>query len=349
MQKNPDNLEFPFSTLDTGRLLTPADKFYVRTHFEVPELDAKNWRLKVEGAVNQPFEIDFDELRRLPARTITALLECAGNGRVMLDPPQTGIRWELGGVGTAEWTGVPLAALLERAGVKPQGVEVVLEGFDAGEFKPPQLPTPGKIHYARSLPLAKAGKADEVILAWAMNGGDLAPRHGHPVRAVVAGWYGMASVKWLRRILVIDHHFPGFFQTMDYAIWERRDGLPRLVPVTEIQVKSQIARPAPFETVPKGSAYSMFGAAWAGESQIVRVEISDDGGRNWNEARLIGEPVRFAWRFWKYDWRTPEKPGRYFVMARATDEKGRTQPMKRDPDMRNMVIHHALPIEVQVR
>jgi DMSO/TMAO reductase YedYZ molybdopterin-dependent catalytic subunit len=160
-QKDPENLEFPFSALDSRRLLTPNEQFYVRTHFEVPEPDAKTWRLNVDGEVERPFELGYDELRRMPSQTVTALLECSGNGRVFLEPPQVSIRWELGAVSTAEWKGVPLAAVLERAGIKSNAVEVILEGSDKGEFKEPNPKTPGVIPYARSLPLAKA-KAPEV-------------------------------------------------------------------------------------------------------------------------------------------------------------------------------------------
>jgi DMSO/TMAO reductase YedYZ molybdopterin-dependent catalytic subunit len=347
-QRNPDNLEFPFSTLDIDRFLTPNEQFYVRTHFEVPKLEAKTWRLAVEGEVSKPFEIGYDELRKLPARTVPALLECSGNGRGFLKPPQVGIRWELGAVGTAEWTGVPLAAIIERAGVKPGAVEVVLEGADKGEFQPPLPRTPGKIAYARSLPLSKA-RQEEVLLAYAMNGEELPPRHGHPVRAVVPGWYGMASVKWLERIIVTDRPFRGYFQTMNYAIWERQHGLPSLVPVTEVQVKAQVARPAPFEVVPKGTKYRMYGAAWAGESGVAKVEVSDDGGQTWRAATLVGKAIRYAWRFWEYDWTTPGSSGRHVVMARATDSRGSTQPAERDPDRRDAVISHILPIEIEVR
>jgi DMSO/TMAO reductase YedYZ molybdopterin-dependent catalytic subunit len=347
-QRHPDNLEFPFSTLDADRILTPNDGFYVRTHFEVPKQETGSWRLSVEGEVEHPFEIGYDELRRMPSKTLTALLECSGNGRVFLEPPQVGIRWELGGVSTAEWAGVPLAAVLERAGVKPGAVEVILEGADRGEFKEPNPKTPGIIPYARSMPLSKA-KAPEVLLAYRMNGEPLPPRHGHPVRAVVAGWYGMASVKWLRRVVVADRPFDGYFQTFMYATWERRHGLASLVPVTAIQVKAQVARPAPFEVVAKGTRFRMHGAAWAGESDVAKVEVSDDGGKTWATAKLLGEPVRFAWRFWEHEWRTPDRVGPHVVMARATDDRGRVQPMERDPDRRDAVINHVLPIEIVVR
>ena len=347
-QRDPTNLEFPFSSLDTDCFLTPVDRFFIRSHFAVPGRSSEAWTVRVEGEVDRPFTIDLDELRRMPSRTITALLECSGNGRGFLKPPQVGVRWELGAVGNAEWTGVPLAAILERAGVKPAATEVILEGADRGEIKPPQHETPGVIAYARGLPLSKAG-SEEVLLAYAMNGEELPPGHGHPVRAVVPGWYGMASVKWLRRIVVSDRPFQGFFQTMDYAIWDRRQGLPTLVPVAEVQVKAQIARPAPFEVVAKDTNYRMFGAAWAGEAPVARVEVSDDGGRSWSPARCLGESIQFAWRFWEHDWRTPDRPGRRILMARATDERGRSQPMERDDDRRDAVISHVLPIEVEVR
>ncbi|MFO0889855.1 MAG: molybdopterin-dependent oxidoreductase [Isosphaeraceae bacterium] len=203
------------------------------------------------------------------------------------------------------------------------------------------------IPYARSLPIAKAASPD-VLLAHAMNGRPLPPRHGHPVRAVVAGWYGMASVKWLSRIVVTDRPFDGFFQTFMYTTWERRHGLPTLSPVSVIQVKAQIARPAPYELLPRQASYRMFGAAWAGEDHVSKVEVSDDGGKSWALATLLGEPVRFAWRFWEHGWRTPSEPGRHLLMARATDTRGRTQPLVRDPDRRDAVISHALPIEVEV-
>lgn len=347
-QREPENLEFPFSILDTDRSLTPNEQFYVRTHFEVPEIGAKTWNLKVEGEVEHPFDLGFEELRGMPSRTVTSLLECSGNGRVFLELPQVSIRWELGGVGNAEWTGVPLGAVLERAGVRPDAVEVILEGSDRGEFKEPNPKTPGVIPYARSLPLSKA-KSPEVLLAYEMNGEPLPPRHGYPVRAVVAGWYGMASVKWLKRIIVTDRPFDGFFQTFLYTTWERRHGLPSLVPVTEIQVKAQIARPAPYEVVPKGSEYRIYGAAWAGESAATRVEVSDDGGETWAEAKLLGEPAPFTWRYWEHAWTTPGRAGRRILMARATDQRGRTQPMQRDRDRRDAVISHVLPVEVEVR
>src|SRR5262249_52224093 len=169
-QKNPDNVEFPFATLDS--FLTPNEQFYIRSHFDVPKLDANTWHLKVGAAVTTPYEMASAEMRKMPPHPRPALLECPGNSRVFLKPPQIGIRWELGGVSNAEWTGVRLADVLERAGVKEGAVEVILEGADKGESREPNPRTPGVIPYARSLPLAKA-RRPEVLLAYQMNGKDL--------------------------------------------------------------------------------------------------------------------------------------------------------------------------------
>lgn len=345
-QNNPDNLEFPFADLDG--FLTPNEQFYVRTHFHVPKLDAKSWRLKIEGAVRKPLEIDLDELRKMPARTLTAVLECSGNNRIFLKPQQNGLRWELGGVSNAEWTGVRLADVLDKAGVENDAVEVIAEGADKGEFKPPHPPSPGTIAFARSLPLKKA-RRPEVMLAYKMNGKDLPAAHGAPVRLLVAGWYGMASVKWLQRLIVTKRPFHGYFQTFMYSLWDRSQGVPELVPASDIQVKAEIARPILKEVVPVQSTYRIFGAAWAGESTVAKVEVSSDGGKTWHEAKLSDEAVPFTWRRWEYQWRTPEEKGPCFLMARATDARGRSQPMQRDTDRRDGVINHVLPIEVELR
>jgi DMSO/TMAO reductase YedYZ molybdopterin-dependent catalytic subunit len=344
-QKEPENLEFPFSALDS--YLTPTERFFIRSHFAVPKLDAKAWRLKVEGAVERPLELTYDELLKLPSRTQPALLECAGNGRVFLVPQVRGLQWELGAVGNAEWTGVPLAAVLEKAGVRSGAVEVVLEGADRGEVRDEPKPA-GVIPFARSLPVDRA-RQPEVLLAHQMNGTALSPSHGYPVRAVVPGWYGMASVKWLTRIIVIDRPFLGFFQSFDYTYWQRREDGPVVVPVTELQVKAQVARPAMHEVVRAGTAYRMHGAAWTGDSEVTKVEVSTDGGKTWSEAKLLDKPVRYAWRRWEHKLRSPDQPGRYTVMVRATDQRGQAQPAQRDPDRRSYMISHLLPIEVEVR
>lgn len=181
-----------------------------------------------------------------------------------------------------------------------------------------------------------------------MSGKELPPAHGHPVRAVVAGWYGTASVKWLRKVVVADAPFHGYFQTSMYTIWKRVAGNPTLVPVTDIQAKAEVARPMGGEVVPAGKPYRVFGAAWAGEADVTGVEVGTDGGKSWAGARLTGEEKPFCWRFWEYEWKSPPV-GKTTLMARATDSKGRTQPMERDTDRRDAVISHVLPVEVEVR
>jgi DMSO/TMAO reductase YedYZ molybdopterin-dependent catalytic subunit len=343
-EKDPENLEFPFSSLSQS--IIPNDRFYVRNHFAVPKLDVKTWRLRVEGAVKKPFELDHAALRKMKPSTLIALLECAGNGRGFLVPKARGVPWQLGAVGNAEWTGVPLAAVLDRAGLRDGAVDVVLEGADSGSVAAAGGP-PGTIHFARSLPLTKA-KRPEVLLAYRMNGADLPAAHGFPLRAVVGGWYGMASIKWLKRIVVTDRAFNGYFQSMDYSYYERRDGLPVVAPITEMQVKAQIARPSAQEVVPLKKAYRIHGAAWAGESNVTRVEVSTDAGKTWAQAKLLGKEVPLSWRLWEFSW-TPAKAGRATLMARATDARGRTQPMQRDPDRRNYMVSHVLPTQVEVK
>ena len=182
-----------------------------------------------------------------------------------------------------------------------------------------------------------------------MNGEDLSPPHGHPALAVVPGWYGMASVKWLRRVVVTDRPYQGYFQTFTYTVWERRDGaLPSLVPVTEVDVKAQIARPMAHETIATGKPYRIFGAAWAGEPEIVKVEVSTDGGTTWSTATLDQQSQPYAWRFFHFDWTSPPQGDRT-LMSRATDTRGRTQPMERDPDRRDAMITHVQPMTVHVR
>lgn len=344
-EREPVNLEFPFPTLDAE--ITPNHRFFVRTHFKIPQLDSAAWRLRIDGHVEKELEFSYNELRKLPARNVTATLECAGNGRGFLVPKAKGLPWELGGISTAVWTGVPLAALLEKAGVRVGAVDVVLEGADQGEINDDPK-SPGKIAFERSLPLAKA-RQPEVLLAYQMNGEPLPVKHGFPVRAIVPGWYGMASVKWLKRISVTSRPFQGYWQSVTYAYWQTEMGRPTLVPVTTMAVKSTIARPCLQEVVPAGKPYRVHGAAWAGEADIAKVEFSSNGGRTWQSAKLVGQQVPFAWRLWEFDWDVPRQPGTYPLQARATDTLGRTQPLAHDRNHGGYQIHHVITVEVEVR
>ncbi len=343
-EKEPANLEMPFANLDG--FITPNEQFYVRCHFPIPEIEARDWRLKVEGAVEHPFELAYNEITRMKTRTITATLECAGNSRVFLVPKVKGTQWELGAVGNAEWTGVALADVLNQAGMKDNACEVILEGADNGAIPEPPRPA-GKIHFARSLPKAKA--MDDVLLAFKMNGEPLPAAHGFPLRAIVPGWYAMASIKWLERIIVTEKVFNGYYQSIDYAHWQQSEAGPALVPITEMQVKAEIARPGINEVVRAGSSYLVAGAAWTSRSEIAKVELSTDGGAMWQVVRLIDQPVKNAWQLWEFDWKTPSESGHCSLLARASDVRGRTQPDKRDADHGTYMINHSLPIDVEVR
>ena len=336
---DPPNLEMPFETLDG--FITPTKSFYVRTHFPIPKIDRDAWRLRVEGEVEKPFQISYDELIRLESHKVPVMLECAGNNRTFLEPKVKGVQWGLGAVGNAEWTGVPLSILLERVGVKASAREVILEGADHGRVDDPKAPA-GELKFARSIPLEKARK--DALLAHKMNDIDLPPEHGFPVRAIVPGWYAMASIKWLTRIIVIDRPFNGYYQTLDYAFWRNNE----LVPLREMQVKAEIARPVTGETIPANSTYRIHGAAWTSDGEVTTVEISTNGGSTWSNATLLGESKPNTWRLWEFVWRTPAKAGKATLIARATDSRDRTQSVERDPDCGTYMINHLLPIEVEV-
>lgn len=343
-EKEPANLEMPFGELDGWT--TPNDQFYIRAHFPVPEIDLTKWRLKIEGAVNSLLDLSLEDLRGLPMTTVPATLECAGNGRIFLVPKVKGTQWELGAVGNAEWTGVSLGEVLRQAGVKESAIEVVLEGGDSGTISESPKPA-GKIHYARSVPLGKA--LDGVLLALEMNGEPLTPSHGFPLRAIVPGWFGMAAVKWLQRVIVTEQPYYGYYQTVDYAFWQRDATGIGLVPITQMQVKASIARPGINEIIAAASTYKVTGAAWTADAEITRVEISTNDGATWSDASLGKHLAPNCWQLWEWDWQTPAKVGRYILKARATDSRGRVQPLERDMDRGTYEINHCLPIEVEVR
>src|SRR5215831_7300596 len=206
----PENSETPLA--DVRSWVTPTRLFFVRNHFDVPSLDTATWRLRVEGQVERPLALCWEELSAMPERTVFATVECAGNGRSFLRPRVDGVPWGAGAIGHAEWTGVPLRLVLQRAGVRQQAVEALFEGADWGSE--PDHPAP--MHFARSLPLSKAFDPD-TLLVLRMNGELLDPNHGYPLRLFVPGWYGVASVKWLQRIAVVNAPFLGYFQTVKYT------------------------------------------------------------------------------------------------------------------------------------
>lgn len=340
--ESPLVVEFPFA--DSGETMTPSDRFFIRHHFPVPDVDPLSWCVSIEGALDAPFTLSLDALRALPAVTVSAVIECAGNGRAFTNGFASSVQWELGGVGCATFTGVPLRTMLANVLLHANAVDVIFEGADHGPEH--RLPGAPDIHFARSVPLATAMRPD-VILAYEMNGQPLEPDHGAPLRVVVPGWYGVTSVKWLSRIIIATRPFTGFFQSAEYTYW-RTDarGIER-APVTSLQVKSEIARPYPGEHVDVGVPYRVFGAAWTSDAFITSVDISTDAGLTWTPATLGAVPDAHAWQSWEVEW-IPEAIGNHTIMARASDSAGRIQPIAHDPNHENYMVHHALPIEVRV-
>jgi len=303
--------------------VTPIGLHYVLTHYDIPVAQADTWRVSVDGHVLRPLQLTLDELQSMDRITVTVTLECAGNGRALLSPRPVSQPWVHEAVGTAEWTGVPLATILDRAGLSPSAREVAFRGVDRGvEGGEPQ-------NYERSLPVADA-IAPGVILADEMNRRPLPPQHGFPLRLVVPGTYGMASVKWLDRIQVLDEPFTGYQQARAYRHRLREDEPGE--PLTKISPRALMLPPGIPEFPSRvrhlrPGPVALQGRAWSGWGRVVRVDVSDDGGRTWHKA-LVGEPPGpFAWAPWTFEW--DAHPGEmYELCCRATDETGRTQPLE---------------------
>lgn len=300
-------------------VITPNAAFYVRNHFSVPDCTASEWRLTVSGEVKRPMELAYEELRTLPSRTLMVTLECAGNGRAAMRPRAEGEQWQYGAVSTAAWTGVPLSAVLEAAGLSPVAHEIVVEGADRGYVAAAN----GVIPFARSLPLEQALHPD-MLLAYAMNGKPLPPEHGFPVRLVVPGWYGVAAVKWVRRIEAVAYSFRGFFQVDRYIMAHPQRGESDVTPLARIAVRSLITTPVDGDVLPRGH-HVLRGLAWSGAAPVRLVEVSVDGGATWEPATWTSEPARYAWRAWEHIWQAVGL-GELTLQSRATDEAGNSQP-----------------------
>jgi DMSO/TMAO reductase YedYZ molybdopterin-dependent catalytic subunit len=337
---SPENSETPLESIQGW--VTPNRLFFVRNHFHTPVIDLSSWRLRVEGCVERSAEWLWEQLLMLPQRSVFATVECAGNGRSFLQSKVSGVQWGAGAIGHAEWTGVPLRRILEEAGVRPDAVEVLFEGCDRGSE--PDHPEP--MQFARSLPLAKALDRD-TLLATRMNGELLSPDHGFPLRLFVPGWYGVASVKWLRRIEVLDRPFRGYYQSVKYTVQRRTPRGQESVVVGAMAVKSELIRPSAGAELGIGTN-RLFGIAWAGEEAVERVEVSTDGGHTWNPAELLGSPTPYCWTLWEYLWEVAQ-PGDYELLTRAVSASGRVQPMDHDPLNGGYLIHHSRPIPMHVR
>ena len=298
--------------------VTPIGAHYLLTHYDIPAADASTWQLVVDGLVERPLSLSMADLRRRPEVTRTVTLECAGNGRARLRPRPVSQPWLHEAVGTMSWTGTPLAGVLADAGVRDGAVDVVFTGADHGVEKGTEQ------DFQRSLSVADATDP-EVLLVWACNGIDLPPQHGYPLRLLVPGWYGMASVKWLRSIEVVDERFDGY-QMRAYSLRQRADEvgerLTRIAPRALVQPPGFPDYLSRRRVVPAGE-HRLQGRAWSGWGAITSVEVTVDGGATWESARLGSQPDPRAWVSWSSPWTAVA--GRYVVGARATDDSGRTQ------------------------
>jgi DMSO/TMAO reductase YedYZ molybdopterin-dependent catalytic subunit len=302
-----DNAEMRWEAMRDQGYLVPTERFFVRNHTRTPEIAAATWRLRVHGpGVRCPLALTYRDLERLPARTLTAVIECAGSGGRDLfgsqqGMPVDGTPWKLGGIGAASWRGVPLAEVLDRAGIEPAAVDVMAHGLDD-----PYLDAG---HVRRPLSVGKA--LDDALIALEMNGETLTPDHGFPARLVVPGWVGVASIKWLGALEVATVPQLSPWNTRWYA------GLA----VQPVKSAFELAWAA---VLPAGQRLLLTGRSWSGGAPIRDVEVSTDGGASWRRARLRGPNQEHVWVRWEVPW-TPTS-GRHELLARATDRAGLTQP-----------------------
>ena len=304
--------------------ITPVGLHYLLTHFDIPYVEEGSWKLEIGGSVGRAFSLTLADVKARPSVTRAVTLECAGNGRALYAPRPLSQPWLQEAVGTAEWTGTPLAAILEDAGPGDDAVEVVFTGLDRG--------IQGEVEhlYERSLPLTEAMR-DEMMLAYAINGHPLPPQHGFPLRLIVPGWYGMTHVKWLQSITVVTEPFTGWQQDVAYHLRESADEQGR--PVQRILPRALMIPPG-FPDFPARIRFvaagrvQLRGRAWSGWAPVERVEVSTDAGGTWAQAQLDGPVGEFAWSGWTFDWQAT--PGEYELSCRATDAQGNTQPLVAD-------------------
>jgi DMSO/TMAO reductase YedYZ molybdopterin-dependent catalytic subunit len=323
--------------------VTPVGLHYLLTHYDIPAVDAGTWRLAIGGAVERPLTLSLDDLRARPAVTRTVTLECAGNGRARLEPRPLSQPWLTEAVGTAEWTGVALAPLLAEAGLRDDAIELVFTGADRGiEGGEEQL-------YERGLPRADALGPD-ALLAYAINGQPLPPQHGFPCRLVVAGWYGMAHVKWLSAITAVSEPFDGYQNRVGYRLYDAAGAAG--APVTRILPRSLTIPPG----IPDFMTRARFvaagrcrleGRAWSGWAPVERVEVSVDGAATWADAELGPVPDERAWRGWSHDW--DATPGEHVICSRATDAAGNVQPVDPPWNLKGFANNEVERIAVTVR
>jgi DMSO/TMAO reductase YedYZ molybdopterin-dependent catalytic subunit len=313
--------------MDLEGHMTPTHLFYVVQHFAVPEpIRLEDWRMTIDGEVQNPVTLTYEDVRRMPARTVRTVMECSGSDANFFEYFQgqgpRPIRAEEGMIASAgEFTGVPLATVLARAGLNHRAAHVRVEGWDRGV---PPTATPGTppFYYDKGLPLEKALHPD-TLLAWAQNGELLEHLHGAPMRLLVPGWSGNWSVKWLQRIEVTAESPDCWYHWQFYYYGNAPDD-PNKELITTIGVRSIVTFPRDDQTTLQRGTHIIRGRAWSGAGAITQVEVSVDGGQTWHAAHLEPPRERWLWGRWSYVW--DAQPGQYRVMSRATDEVGRVEP-----------------------
>lgn len=311
------NAEMRWEAMRTQDYLVPNHLFFVRNHTRTPHINRATWRLRIEGSgVRTPVELSYEDILAMDAVSQVKFVECAGNGRSFFDTqqgtPALGTPWRLGAVGAAVWTGVPLVKVLERAGLKDTAVDVMPEGLD-----PEVSATLGRVR--RPLSIEKALDED-TLLVYGMNGAPLPEDHGFPVRLLVPGWVGIASIKWVGRIEVSEEPLFSPWNTTMYRLFG--EAYPDAPLLTSQEVKSAFELPFPANLRP--SRYLLSGRSWSGDGKIAQVEVSFDGGRRWVRAHLRPPNLPEAWVRWDVPWEA--RSGQYSLMTRATNEQGRIQP-----------------------
>jgi sulfane dehydrogenase subunit SoxC len=296
--------------------LVPNELFFVRNHTRTPTIEITNWRLKVEGSgVSRTLEFTYDELLAMPSVSFVRYVECAGNGRSFFEVAHgkkaQGTQWKLGAIGVAEWTGVPMREILERAGIKKTARDVMPEGLD-------------DLKVRRPMSLDKAMEED-TLLVYAMNGQTLPADHGFPLRVLTPGWIGVANIKWVGRIEVSEQPLFSQWNTETYVLIgpDHKPSPPAKGPILSLQsVKSALELPWGGEIA--SGRRLLRGRAWSPQGKIDRVEYSLDQGKSWQQARLREPNISKAWVRWDGEW--DGRPGKYLIRVRATDERGNTQP-----------------------
>lgn len=340
LSQSPMVLETPLDVFVADEINN--EDFFIRSHFDMPDINTRNWKLSVTELNGYGVDYTYERLMAFPKHEVTVTLECAGNSRSSVQPSCEGMLWNHGGVGRSNWSGVSVQTLLAQMEDISESTHVLFLGHDSGNED-----HDGPVsNYGMSIPLSKAMDVD-TILAYEMNGRVLPQAHGYPMRLIVPGWYGMASVKWVTGIRIVDKPHDGFHQSKYYVYvtpgMQEAQSSDR---VSVMKVKSLITSIKRGQRLKTG-VQTIHGKAWSGSGPIQKVEISTDNGNNWQITGLAQSQSKYDWQHWSYDW-TTNSPGRFLISVRATDSLGNVQPKFSDWNFRGFSNNgiHVVPVEI---